>query len=338
MKIPLLLAVILLSLLIESFFSGSEIALVSCNRIRIRVLADGGIRGARLILKLLKRPERLLATTLIGTNIAVIVSSFAANELFSTMFGRKYSGLAILLLVPLVLIFGETIPKSISRNNAEAIALFSIYPLSWIMLALFPLISISSAFATMILGKEKAKKRMKNPFVTKEELQIILTSEKSLQERYETALLKKILDFATASVRNHMTPLSKIISISKDFKIVDAIKTITESGFTRIPVFDGEKENIIGIIDARDLLETGKPDELIEAKIRKVLTVRENEKIQNLLREFQTEGYHLALVQNAEKKAIGIITVEDILEEIVGDIIDEFDKPPKDGSHHKHLQ
>ena len=194
------------------------------------------------------------------------------------------------------------------------------------MVILFPLISFAGNFATFILGKEKTGKGLKNPFATKEELRIILTSEKSLQGRYETVFVRRILNFASATVREHMTPISRTVSMSKNAKVVDMVRIIAESGFSRIPIFDGEERNIIGIIDARDLLEKSNMDETVESKIRKVLTVHENEKIQNLLRDFQKEGCHLALVENDQKRVSGIITVEDILEEIVGEILDEFDR------------
>ncbi len=333
MTLSPLIVIIVLSLLTESFFSGSEIAIVSCNKIKIKLLAEKGVGRASLILKLFKKPERLLATTLIGTNISVIVSSFAANELFAVLFGRPYSGFAILLLIPLVLIFGETIPKSISQNNAEAVALMAIYPLTLIMILLFPIISLSGSVAALVLGKKKRGEGSKNPFVTKEELKIILASEKILQEYHETVIVQRILDFTSARVKEHMTPLSKIVSMPSDSRSVDIVKAMTESGFSRIPIFTGRRENIIGIVDARDLLEKEDAAAAIGPKIKKVPSVRETEKIQSLMRSLQKEGCHLALVENAHKQIIGIITIEDILEEIVGEILDEFDAPLKTQFH-----
>ncbi len=333
MSIPFLTIIIALSLFTESFFSGSEIAIVSCNRIKIKLLSERGVGRASLIMKLFKKPERLLATTLIGTNISVIVSSFAANELFAVLFGRPYSGLAIILLIPLVLIFGETIPKSISQNNAETVALLAIYPLSFIMTLFFPVISLTGIVATLVLGKRKKGKGPKNPFVTKEELKIILSSEKILQEYQETAIVQRILDFTSARVKEHMTPFAKIISMPSDSHITDIVKVMEESGFSRIPIFAERKENIIGILEVRDLLDTDDTEEAIELKIKKVPSVIETEKIQNLMRSLQKEGHHLALVENARKQTIGIITIEDILEEIVGEILDEFDAPLKSAFH-----
>ncbi|MEW5806119.1 MAG: hemolysin family protein [Acidobacteriota bacterium] len=329
MKIPLLLLAILLLLLTEGFFSGSEIAIVSSDRIKIKLLADQGVRRASLILKLLEKPERLLATTLIGTNISVISSSFAANELFATLFGRRYSGFAILFLVPLVLLFGETIPKSISRNNAEGIALISIYPLSAILVLLFPLVSLTGTFAMLFFGKDRILEKRKNPFVTREELKILLQSEKNLKERYETTFVNRIIDFAAAAVKDHMTPAFRIVSVPRDSKIIEVVCTIRESGFTRIPVYERERGNIIGLVDARDLLESKEDDETIESKIGKVLVIAEDERIQDLLKDFQKEGCHFAVVRNQQGEVTGIITIEDILEEIVGEIFDEFDKPPE---------
>lgn len=327
MEILALLVAVILFLLSEAFFSGSEIAIISSNRIRIKVLADQGIKRASLVQKLLKKPERLLATTLIGTNASVIASSFAANELFAELFGRRYSGFAILILIPLILLFGEIVPKSISMRNAERISLFSIYPLYLTMITFYPLIILAGSLATMLFGRARLHKRRKNPFVTREELKIIIKSEKNLKGRYEKTFLNRILSFAEGTVKEHMTPSFKIVSTPRKSMVREVVQTITRSGYSRIPIYEGERGNIIGIVDAKDLLESINPTELIESKIRKVLVVKEEEKIQNLLKDFQRERCHLSLVKNKLGKLTGIITIEDVLEEIVGQILDEFDKP-----------
>ncbi len=327
MEVIALLITVAIFLLSEGFFSGSEIAIISSNRIRIKVLADQGIRGARLIQKLLKKPERLLATTLIGTNASVIASSFAANELFAVLFGRRYSGFAILILIPLILLFGEIIPKSLSLRSAERISLFSIYPLYLIMILLYPLIALTGNLTLILFGRSKSHKRKKNPFATREEIEIIIKSEKNLKGHYETTIFNRILGFTEGRVKEHMTPLPRIFSASKKSSVRELVLLIRRSGYSRIPIFEGEKSNIIGVVDAKDLLETKDSAEPIGSKIRKVLAVREEEKIQNLLKDFQKERCHLAIVKNKIGKLTGLITIEDVLEEIVGEILDEFDKP-----------
>lgn len=327
MEIVSLLLLVTIFLLSEGFFSGSEIAIISSNRIRIKILADQGIRRASLIQKLLKKPERLLATTIIGTNASVIASSFAANELFAGLFGRRYSGFAILILIPLILLFGEIIPKSISMRNAERISLFSIYPLYLTMILLYPLIALTGNLAMMLFGMKKSHKGSKNPFVTREELKIILTSEKNLKGRHETAFLNRILSFAEGRIKEHMTSSPKIVSASRRSTVKELVHIITKSGYSRIPVYEGGRSDIVGVVDAKDLLDLTDPAESIESKIRKVLVVKEEEKIQNLLKDFQKERCHLAIVKNKLGKLSGIITIEDVLEEIVGEILDEFDKP-----------
>lgn len=286
MQIVALLLTVGIFLLTECFFSGSEIAIISSNRIRIKVLADQGIRRARLIQKLLKKSERLLATTLIGTNASVIASSFAANELFAELFGRRYAGFASLLLIPLILLFGEIIPKSISLRNAERISLFSIYLLFLVMILLYPLIAMTGNLALMLFGKSESRSRKKNPFATREELKIIMESEKHLKGSYETTIFNRILGFAEGGIKEHMTPSSRIFSASRRSSLRDLVLLVKRSGHSRIPIYEEEKGNIIGVFDAKDLLVTQNPAESISSKIQKVLVVKEEEKTQNLLDEF----------------------------------------------------
>jgi CBS domain containing-hemolysin-like protein len=195
------------------------------------------------------------------------------------------------------------------------------------MIILYPLIAFTGNLALMLFGRSEHRKGRKNPFVTREELKIIIKSEKILKGRYETAILNRILGFAEGRIKDHMTPSPRIVSAPRKSSVRELVLLIKESGYSRIPIYEGHKSNIIGVVHAKELLETTDPAEPIGALVRKVLVAKEEEKIQNLLKDFQKERCHLAVVKDKIGKLTGLITIEDILEEIVGEILDEFDKP-----------
>jgi CBS domain containing-hemolysin-like protein len=212
-------------------------------------------------------------------------------------------------------------------RNAERISLFSVYPLFLIMMLLYPLIAMTGNLALTLFGRSASRKKKKNPFATREELKIIIKNEKNLKGRYETTIFHRILDFAEGKIKEHMTPSSRIFSASRKSSVRELVLLIQRSGHSRIPIYEGEKSNIIGVVDAKDLLDTDDPAAFILSKTQKVLVVKKEERIQNLLKDFQKERCHLAIVKDKSGKLTGLITIEDVLEEIVGEIIDEFDKP-----------
>jgi len=319
------------SLALEAFFSASEVALVSVDRTRIRRGAEGGSAAARLVQRMMEQPERVLSTTLIGTNLAVVTASFLANEMFARQFGPERSAWAIVLMIPLILLFGEILPKTISRRHPEAVALKVIFPLRAAMIVLAPLVSVTSSAARLFVRPFHARAgRM--PFVTKEELRMILQADHRLElERDESNLIKHLLDFADAKAREHMTPLVEAVTLPHTARLSDAARAIHERGFSRIPVYTERVDNITGIVEAMDLLDASTEQDLLAPYLKEPFYVPETARIDRLLDEFRRNHQEMAVVVDEYGSAVGLLTLEDIIEQIVGDVLDEFDRPGKAG-------
>lgn len=322
-----------LCLAAEAFFSGAEVALVSVDRGRMRRLAETGSSAARLIQAMMERPERVLATTLIGTNLSVVAASFLANELIARRFGTEASAWSILILIPPILLFGEILPKTLARRHAEVIALRTAMPLRAAMALLAPLVAVTSGAARLLLRPfHRGAARL--PFVTKEELRMILQADQRLElKREEAALIKRLVDFADARARDSMTPLVEVVSLPQEAGLQDAVRLVHERGYSRLPIYSGRKDNIIGLVEAMDLIDApvDQPEQGVVAYIKKPFYVPETARIDRIMDDLRRNQQEMAVVVDEYGSAVGVLTLEDILEEIIGDILDEFDRPGRSG-------
>jgi len=329
--LALLCGLIVAFLALEAFFAASEVALVSVDRTRIRRGAQTGSRAARMVQRLMERPDRVLSTTLIGTNIAVVSASFLANEMIARRFGPEMSAWAILVMIPLILLFGEILPKTISRRHPEAVALKVAFPLRLAMMALTPLVAITSGAARLFVRPFHGRGG-RLPFVTKEELRMILQADHRIElERDESNLIKHLLDFADAKASEHMTPLVDTVSLPHTASLQDAARAIHERGFSRIPVYTERVDNITGIVEAMDLIDATPGETPLAPYLKKPFYVPETARIDRLLDEFRRQHQEMAVVVDEYGSASGVLTLEDIIEQIVGDVLDEFDRPGKAG-------
>ncbi|HKY33771.1 MAG TPA: hemolysin family protein [Candidatus Polarisedimenticolia bacterium] len=314
-------------LAMEAFFSGAEVALVSVDRSRIRRRAEAGSAAARRVQRLMERPERVLSTTLIGTNVSVVAGSFLANELMARRLGPEASAWAILLMLPLILLCGEILPKTLSRRHAETIALRAALPLAAAMALLSPAVAVMSWVARAVARPFSARAR-RSPFVTKEELRMILQQEHRLSlEKDEAGLIRRLLDFADARAREHMTPLVEVVSVPQEATVDQAVALIHEKGFSRIPVHAGRVDDIVGIVQAMDLIDAVPGDAPLKSWMKKPFYVPETARIDRVLDEFRRHQQEMAVVVDEYGSATGVLTLEDIVEQIVGDVLDEFDRP-----------
>jgi CBS domain containing-hemolysin-like protein len=326
---------IALCLAVEAFFAGSEVALVSLDRSRIRRRAEAGSAAAGQVLTLLERPERLLSTTLIGTSLSVVAASFLANEMFARRFGPELSAWAIVMMIPLILLFGEILPKTISRRHAEAISLKVVFPLRLAMFALTPVVAVTSGVARLLVRPFRARAG-RLPFVTKEELRMILhADQRHALERDEASLIKHLIDFADAKAREHMTPLVDVAALSVEATLADAVRLIHERGFSRIPIYTGRVDNITGLVEAMDLIDAHPEQASLASCIKKPFYVPETARIDRVLEEFRKHHQEMAVVVDEYGAAVGVLTLEDIIEQIVGDVLDEFDRPGRTGIEKK---
>lgn len=309
-------------LLLEGFFSGSEIALVAANHKKINRQAALGSQKAKIAAAILRRPERFIATTLCGANLAEVANVILTSAILYQAFGEKGSLYAILILSPLILIFGEIIPKSIFQTHATSIALWIASPIWAISYLFYPIVYLIQRFQTLI-----QKESHKNLFITKEELKIILKSKQvgSDIKADEIKMINRIFDFTKTRAREGMVPLIEVKALEEKDTVSSAIELIASYGHSRIPIYRERIDNIIGVVNSFDLLYAKSPDEKLEKLIRNCLYVPESKPIDELLVEFQKTRNHLAVVVDEYGGAVGIITIDDIIEEIVGEIRDEYD-------------
>jgi putative hemolysin len=315
-------------LLLEGFFAASEIAMVSANRRRLHHRAEEGYRGARVALKLLSRPEYLLATTLLGAYM-----SSAANTILVTMFlleevGHEGVIPAMLVLPPLLLILGEIIPKSIGRQQATVLAEKLAPPLRVASWVIYPITLIFGGLSRLVLIMAGVRKTGQLPFITREDLRLVVAKsgpEVDL-ERAERIFIHRILQFSLRTVKEVMVPLIRVTAIPDTLTMSQALAEFRTSRFSRLPVYHRRIDNLIGVVHDFDLLGEDNLERPIRSLMRPVAFVPELKKIDRLLAEMQRQGNHLAVVVDEYGGAVGIVTIEDLLEEIVGEITDEFDQ------------
>ncbi len=326
MDLPLSMILIFLCLLFEAFFSGSEIAVVAADKIRLRHLARKGSGTAQLVSNALKHPERLLSTTLIGTNLSVVTSTTIATSLLVRNFGESGVLYTALIMTPLLLILGEVIPKNLFQQRADSASLRVIRPL-WLFSYLFyPLIYLLSQFAGY-LSRAIGGSSEGIPFVTKEELKSALKigGKGSDMKVSEKNMIHRIFSFSETTVREVMIPLIEVVAIKEEATVAETIEKIAEKGYSRLPVYRSRIDEIVGILNSFDLLGATPRGKSIQTFVREALFVPETKAVDELLFQLQREGKSMGIVVDEYGGAVGVVTIEDILEEIVGEIEDEHD-------------
>jgi putative hemolysin len=317
---------------VEAFFSGSEIALVAADRAKLRQRAVEGDRGAALAEALLKKPQVLLATTLMGTNLATVTFSVTvALALITSAWGQS-TLLAIALVTPMTLLFGELVPKTLFQQHADRIAPRIIYPLRVASLVLRPGVWIMGGFAgaiTRILGTERER-----AFITRDELTMLIETEpRSSQSEIteeEREMIANVFELSEAEVQDVMVPLSEVTALPEKTSLDEAMREVADKQHSRMPVYRSRLDDIVGVVHVFDLLLAGSRGTAgTVAELAKPATfVPENMPAVDLLVELQGTGNHMAIVVDEYGGAVGVVTVEDLLEEIVGEIADEHDSEP----------
>jgi putative hemolysin len=315
-------------LLLEGFFAASEIAMVSANRRRLYHRAEEGHRGARLALRLLARPEYLLATTLLGAYLSAAANTILVTAFLLKMLGEAGIVPAMVVLPPVILILGEIIPKSIGRQQANLLAerlAAALWTASWVI---YPITVVFASLSRVVLYISGARKTGHVPFITREDLRLVVTKsgpEVDLKGK-ERVFIHRILQFSQRTVKEVMVPLIRVTAIPDTMTVAQALEEFRSTRFSRLPVYHRRIDNLIGVMHDFDLLGTGISERPIKPLIRPVSYVPELKKIDRLLSEMQRQGIHLAVVVDEYGGAVGIVTIEDLLEEIVGEITDEFDQ------------
>jgi CBS domain containing-hemolysin-like protein len=336
MLVLLIIIPVLFFLAMEAFFSGSETAIISANKMRLKALADRGDSRAKLSSQLLQKPERLLGTTLVGTNIAVNTSAVLAGVvvayLLQQSLGEGHSNLEptvnTLIMTPLIRIFGEIIPKSVCRAKANSIALTVSPFLKWASIVLHPVVvsitKISSSIAS-IFSRRSGRK----PSTVAEELRLLarLSEREGLLRPQQRKMVYSVFDLKQQTVESAMVPWIDVVSIEKNATTEELYHKTTETGFSRFPVYEGRVDNIVGIVNVLDVLYAAdKPEDISQFIHEDVVYLPESKHITTSLQELQRSNYPMSIVVDEYGSVVGIVTREDLVEEIVGEIRDERDQ------------
>ncbi len=335
------LILLLITLIFSALFSGSEVALFSLDKNQLKELKVGGSLLNKYILSLLEFPRRLLVTILIGNTVFNVGASILAVTIAMDFAKLNDYSVELILLIQIILLtlflllIGEITPKLFASKNPKLFSQIVAFPLYWISILIYPIARIltdSIKFATSKLKIDKSKTALHSSDIA--DLADLGKEHGSLEED-EHVLIHGLVEFKSISVREVMTPRVDIVAVSSDAKYIDVVDLITKSGHSRIPVYKDDMDNIIGILYAKDILsyldeENKKGSFILTNIVREALFIPETKLINELLREFQKENKHLGIVVDEYGGTSGLISLEDILEEIVGEIQDEYDKEEKE--------
>lgn len=315
--------IIFISIIFEGFFSGAEIAIISLNRIRLRIFAEAKDKKAVLIQKMLSDPDRMLGTTLVGTNIAVVIASSFCTKLLYDTYGIKSEWITTAVLSPLVLIFGEFIPKAIFSQSADRItfSLGSVLKFFWNLF--YPIVALINGFVNLLFrgirGDDAKKKR--SVFVTREEIKYLIRESEAEGEidPYERSIIYKIFDFGKKKARDIMRRLDELVYLKDTSCIEDLLRKASESGYSRFPI-RLESGEFLGIVNILDVVYEDDKTLPLKQFIRPVEYINSNMDIDRALFLLQSKKQTLVIVKDSNDAPTGFFTMEDLLEELVGEI------------------
>ncbi len=331
MSTNLVVDISILAILIglSAFFSGAEIALIGVSKAKVNQLVKEKVRGSSALYKFKSNPSRMLATINLGTNLVNVGSSALATQTALELFGNTGLAIAIGAMTFLLLVFGEITPKSYCNANATKVSL----RVSGILLAFsyvfYPFVILFEKITNAILKMVGSSHHP--PPITEQEIYSVIEQglEDKALKKHERELVHGALRFDDIVIRAVMTPRIKMFVLPAKTLLFDALPLISKSGYSRIPLYKDTPDQIVGILHVRDLLKYLEKDEKmlsLESISRKPIFVSQEQKIGNLLREMQGRQTHMAIVVDEFGGVEGCVTLEDLLEEIVGEIMDETDK------------
>lgn len=331
------IVLIVVGIIFSAYFSATETALVSLNELKIRhVIKEYGLRAKNLELWI-TNPNKVLNTILFGNNLVNILSSVLAANLALKLFGNTGLAIATGVMTILILLFGEIIPKTFAKNNALPFAMFSIHILKFFYYILLPITWLMNKMVTFMLKFTKEGSGHKKPKITEDELEFLINigEKEGILEKDKGEMLTNIFDISDIQVKEVMVPRTDIVAVSDNIDKTSLLSLIEETEFSRIPVYHESLDNIVGILYVKDIIRmTTKNYEVADVMklLRDPLIIPESKKVDIMLKDFQQKRLHMAVVADEYGGTAGIVTMEDILEEIVGDILDEYDDDEKEVS------
>jgi putative hemolysin len=311
----------------SAFFSGSETAVMALDRLRLKYLVQKKRRGAERMEALLENPDRFLGAILVGNNLVNIAASVFATTLLVDLYGDRGELLTILILTPLLLIFSEITPKTYAAQHPEKVSFLVLRPVLAIMWLLTPVVwlvsGVSRGITRFVSGQAP------RPVISEDEIRTLISvgEDAGVVAKEQRRMLLGVFELTQIRARDVMIPRTEIVAIEVGATFEEVLKVIRESQHSRFPVYEGTFDSILGIIHAKDILNyVGRPEEFnLGALVRPPYFVPESKRIGTLLQSFRRKQVHLAVVVDEYGGVEGIVTLEDVVEQIVGEIQDEYD-------------
>ncbi len=324
---------ILILILLSAFFSSAETALTTVNKHRLRALAEEGNRNAQRVLKLIENPAKMLSAILIGNNIVNISASALTTTVTTNVFGSKFVGVSTGILTLVVLLFGEITPKSLATLYNEKIALIYIHVVAPLVTLLTPVIWLVDKLSGIIFFILRVDRDAANNQMTEGELRTIVdvSVEDGVIEKEEKSMINNVVDFGDSKAKDVMVPRADMALVSVDATFDEVFEIFNEEHYSRLPVYDDNKDTVIGIVYLKDLFffQNQNDNKKMAFSIRNIMRepffVYEYQKTSSIMAEMRNRFVSLAIVLDEYATAVGLITIEDLIEEIVGEIRDEFD-------------
>ncbi len=331
----LYLVLLFLCLVASAFFSSAETAFVSLPRTRVKHMVSTGVSGAERVERMMEQPERLLATVLLCNNFVNVAAAALGTVLAVTIWAGDLGVLiATVVVTILLLIFAEVSPKTLAMRHPERLALFYVYPMGVIMKVVYPLAAVLSWIGSALAG---GKARVPKALVSEEEIRSMISvgREEGTVEETEAEMLHNVFDFGDRSVREVITPRPEVTWIEEGTKLAEFLAAYAESPHTRFPVYSDSIDNVVGILSIKDVLMAQANGSLnqesaIDDLVRPVRFVPETKRIAQLFAEMQSQGYNMVVVVDEFGVTSGIVTMEQLVGEIVGQLGDEMMGETKD--------
>lgn len=322
------LLTLLALLALSGFFSGSETALLSLDKLRVRYLQLKERRGADKLAKLLDNPDRLLSGILVGNNLVNIAASVIATGLFVGYFGEQGELMTVLILTPVLLIFSEVCPKSYAAQYPEKMSFFVLNPIRFVIWILTPVVLVVSGLSRLLTRFFRSNEA-EGLSVSEDEIRAIIEvgEETGVVAAEQRRMLHGIFDLSETRVRDVMIPRTEVVGVDISAALPEVLEIVRRARHSRFPVYEDSLDNVIGVVHSKSVLEYIDRNELfsLAAICRQPYFVPESKRIAVLLQSFRKRSEHMAIVVDEYGGVEGIVTLEDVVEEIVGEIHDEYD-------------